>query len=215
MRSLLILLVLTATAFADDDDAPREDTEFVAGPHGLEITYTWEHETGTYHFANHATIALGAAKLDRESDIEKGVLVPLFEKAFEAGPNRWILLGWSSTGGGMQTQSAWIVKKAGRTLQVTDELAWTTDRAHPGLALEGSGVKLRVGIQKPPASDDDAHEAGEWSLETTGKKRTLDDVRKLRFVAASPPLYAPPFDETTCPCTVAWIDIAHDKFVVK
>jgi len=166
MRSLLILLVLTATAFADDDDAPREDTEFVAGPHGLEITYTWEHETGTYHFANHATIALGAAKLDRESDIEKGVLVPLFEKAFEAGPNRWILLGWSSTGGGMQTQSAWIVKKAGRTLQVTDELAWTTDRAHPGLALEGSGVKLRVGIQKPPASDDDAHEAGEWSHET-------------------------------------------------
>jgi len=215
MRSLLILLILSGTALADDDDAPRAETEFVAGPHGLEITYTWEHDTGTYHFASHAKIALGAATLERVSDIEQGTLVPLCEKAFDAGPDRWILLGWSSTGSGMQMQSAWLVKKIGRTLKVTDELDWTTDRAHPGLAFEGSGTLLRVGIPQPPAADDDAHDAGEWSLDTHGVKRGMDAVRKLRFVAASPPLYAPPFDETKCPCRIAWIGITHDKFVVS
>ena len=213
MRSLLILLVLTGTAFADDDDAPREETEFVAGPHGLEITYTWEHETGTWHTAKHVAIELGAAKISRETDEEHGTL-PLFEKAFDAGTNRWILLGWSSTGSGMQTQTAWLVKKTGAKLEVTDELDWTTDRGHPGLALEGSGTKLRVGVLEPPA-DDDAHDAGSWSLDVRGKSRDLAEIRKLKFAAGSPPLYAPPFDERTCPCRVAWIGIAHDKFVVK
>lgn len=221
MRSLLILLMLSGTALADtdtdtgDDDPLHEETEFVAGPHGLEITYTWEHFTGTYHLANHVMIALGAAKLERDSDVETGKLVPLFGEAFDAGTDRWVLLGWSSTGSGMQTQTAWIVKKTGKTLKITDQLDWTTDRGHPGLAYEGEGAKLRVGILKPPTSDDDAHDAGEWSLETVGKRRWMDEVRKLHFVTGSPALYAPPFLDTKCPCQIAWLRIANDKFVVK
>jgi hypothetical protein len=219
MRSLLILSLLAGTVHADDaaddlGDLMREETEFVAGPHGLEITYTWQHDTSTWHTANHLTIAVAAAKIERATDDEHMIL-PLFAKAFDAGANRWVLLGWSSTGSGMQTQTAWIVKKVGNKLQIADELDWTTDRGHPGLAFEGEGAKLRVGILKPPASDDDAHDAGEWSLETGGKLRRMDVVRKLKFVAGTPALYAPPFDDAKCPCKIAWLGIAHDKFVVQ
>ena len=215
MRALVILCLLAGVAHADDDDVPQQHTEFVAGPHGLEVTYTWRSETGTWHTADHVTIALGAAKVERDEDDERGLLVPLFAKAFDAGTNRWVLLGWSSTGSGMQTQSAWIVKKVGKALKVTDELDWTTDRGHPGLAFEGEGAKLRVGILKPPASDDDAHDSGSWSLDTVGKRRAMDEVRKLHFTAGSPQLYAPPFDAAKCPCQLAWLGISNDKFVVK
>lgn len=218
MRSLVIVCLLAGIAHADDaadgDDLMHEETEFVAGPHGLEVTYTWQHDTGTWHTANKLTISLGAAKLERATDDEHMIL-PLFAKAFDAGPNRWVLLGWSSTGSGMQTQTAWIVKKVGKALKITDQLDWTTDRAHPGLAFEGEGAKLRVGILKPPASDDEAHDAGEWSLETGGKLRRMDMVRKLHFVGGSPALYAPPFDDSKCPCQIAWLGIANDKFAVK
>jgi hypothetical protein len=215
MRSLLVLFALAGVAHADDDADGPKHTEFVAGPHGLEVTYTWESETGTWHTADHVTIALAGAKVERDANDERGILVPLFAKAFDAGTNRWVLLGWSSTGSGMQTQSAWIVKRVGKKLQISDELDWTTDRGHPGLAFEGEGAKLRVGILKPPPTDDEAHDAGSWSLDFGGKAHDLDRIRKLRFVAGTPSLYAPPFDETKCPCKIAWLGIAHDKFVVQ
>src|SRR5512141_2851040 len=64
--------------------------------------------------------------------------------------------------GGRETMIAWIVAASGTRLRVTDELYWTSDRAHSGLAIESHLGKLRVGIPELP--DGAVHDRDDWAL---------------------------------------------------
>lgn len=102
-------------------------------------------------------------------------LAPLLELQRDVDAKRVLLLGWSSTGGGMQTYHALLITK--KPVRVVGELRWASARGAVGLAVSGS----RVGVPEPSSAEselsfDDRH----WD------RAALDELR-----------YAPPAPDAT------------------
>lgn len=167
---------------------------------------------GTMHFAERVTFrgTSGPALVVSTHDDEKGGdLVPLFgrEMALPGDPSAVLLLGWSSTGSGMETVHAWIVRAAShRAPVIVAKLAWTTDRASAGFIVDLS-QGVRVGV--PWTFDGPMHDASEWALEIGTRPLALVDVKGLTFqpTTANYDSYCPPFGAPAWPAAtrVFWI----------
>jgi hypothetical protein len=203
-----MMVALAGVARADDESKPASYT--VAGEHGIQIDVTYQTLTGTYHEATRLVLHTAKARLVRDPpDPETPTQLPLIDKALVIDPDHWLLVGWSSTGGGMETMAAWIVAARGSKLRVTDELYWTSDRAHSGLAIESSMGKLRIGIPELPA--DGVHDRESWELRIGTKVVAFE---KLTYVKSSSKLFAPPLDDAREPTArTAWFAVAGEKFV--
>src|SRR5262245_17886689 len=85
---------------------------------------------GTMHYADRLVIRWsGSSPLELSSDEEAGRLVPLFNRVLPTREGRIVLLGWSSFGGGEDTQEAWIVESKNGELAIVDKLSATGPRA--------------------------------------------------------------------------------------
>jgi hypothetical protein len=201
VRALLLLVLIVGSvrsARAEDAiDESHVERGFVSGD-GIKIEVSWWTMTGTTHVADELVITTKRGKLRLQSDEESGNALPLVEKVYDAGRGRWVVLGWSSFGGGMETVHAWIVDATPRVL---DKLEWTTDRSHAGVAVDtSSGV--RVGIPLPIVVGDDDEEPGlhddeDWRLAHGTRNLSLANVNKLPAIetplASLPGYYTPPF----------------------
>jgi hypothetical protein len=156
---------------------------------GIKIEVSWWTLTGTTHVAEALAIttARGTLRLESRDEDDDAPALPLVEQVYSAGPSRWVVLGWSSFGGGMQTEHVWLVDGKGAP-RIADKLAWTTDRKHAGLAIDVTKTVL-VGIPLPQRSHDDnvddddddssLHEEGDWSLVHGMRSFTLEQVAHL------------------------------------
>jgi hypothetical protein len=183
---------------------PIEQTE-ITGPGGIHVVVRRRTETGTWHIAEELVIRtpggvlrFTAPAIDGTDDVT--VEYPLVEQILAAGPSRWVVLGWSSLGEGMQTELAWLIEER-RGPQILDTLAWTTDRGHAGVAVESSGNLVRIGIPLPQPRDNDGkpdlHNAGGWELVHGKQRLSLEEVERLQGseenVMSLRGYYDPPF----------------------
>ncbi len=210
VRALLLLIAIAGSdriARADDAlDESHVERAFVSGD-GIKIEVAWWTMTGTTHVADELVITTKRGKLRLESDEESGLAIPLVEKVYSAGRGRWVVLGWSSFGGGMETVHAWIVDA---TPRVIDKLEWTTDRSHAGVVVDASNG-VRVGIPLPIGAgsddgDDHLHDDEGWQLAHGTRSLSLANVTKLpaseTSLASLPGYYTPPFQ--TPPAERRW-----------
>jgi hypothetical protein len=220
-----ILVALSGTAFADDDTEPQDDAliesqphhDAIIGPDGFVVGVDWHDRTGTYHFADRLVIESDSGKLVVEDKPESDSQVPLIEKVIDAGRGRWLVLGWSSYGEGMQTEHAWLVVDGKHGPRIADKLEWTSDRAHAGLALDAK--RLRIGIPLPARSEQ-LHNGSDWKLVIGKRARWLSDVRRMRSAATHladlPGRYTPPFNATPHEHgwseRFVWLEAAGDHF---
>ncbi len=197
----------TEEALADAEAMGTLEEAQVKGE-GITVDVSWWTMTGSTHVANALTITTPRGKLELASptpddaDDEGGETLPLIEEIYSVGKDRWVLLGWSSYGEGMQTEHAWLVEGSAAP-RVVDKLEWTTDRTHAGLALIPGKQKLRIGIPLPKvtARDEDGdrglHAESDWQLAHGAKTWSLAQVSKLRasnanLMTVQP--YTPPFN---------------------
>lgn len=175
---------------------------------GIEIDVSWWTLTGTWHLADELVIstARGTLRLKtREGDDGPQEALPLLEEIYPLGDHRWIVVGWSSFGEGMQTVHAWLVDGTSAP-RIVDKLEWTTDRTHSGIVIDATS-KVRIGIPLPVRSSETDDPDGERTLhnrldwELVHGKRTfrLDQVAKLRTTehhVMSVHAYTPPFQDS-------------------
>lgn len=186
---------------AEIEDEPQLEHEDVHGE-GITIAVSWWTQTGTTHVADEVVITTSRGTVQlKNADDEDGEVIPLFEQIYTVSPHRWLVLGWSSFGEGMQTEHAWLIDDTSKPV-VVDKLGWTTDRSHAGIALDMRD-KLLVGIPLPLSSSSDSgedepslHNESDWQLAHGEQTFTLPEVvempaseRSLMAVRAySPPL---------------------------
>jgi len=208
----MVAVVIALGGVVHADDERKSASYTVAGEHGIFVEVTYQTLTGTYHEATRLELHTAKARSSREQpDLETLPQLPLIEKALAIDPDHWLLIGWSSTGGGMETMVAWIVAASGAKLRVTDELYWTSDRAHSGLAIESQMGKLRVGIPELP--DDAVHDREDWALRIGNKAIAFP---KLKYVTSASKLFAPPLEEAReSKARIAWFAATGEKFVAS
>ncbi|MBS1118107.1 MAG: hypothetical protein H6Q90_335 [Deltaproteobacteria bacterium] len=202
---------------ADQFDVSHTEQDEVLGRDGIRVAVSWLTMTGTYHYATGLTITTPGGTLTLGNNPENGPddiePFPLVEKIVSAGPHRWVLLGWSSYGEGMQTTQAWLVDDQQGVPRVRDKLEWTTDRMHGGLALDirkgtriGIPIPQRGGRDPDDPSDDRLHGEVRWELATGSTKRNLREVERLPSdrikVMALPGFFTPP--DGGSPSTRGW-----------
>ena len=170
-------------AAPDDDLEGHVEHAGVGGP-GLDAGITWHTETGTTHVALEVSLVSprGTRKLSgddfsRETGDPLHVeALPLVDRILVAGPQRWIVLGWSSYGEGMEHEHAWLIEDTATGPTIVDSLVWMTDRAHAGFRVDTS--TLRVGVPVPPPSDE-LHNGSDWYLRHGNQHLWLAEVRQL------------------------------------
>src|SRR5262249_47581600 len=122
------------------------------------------------------------------------------------------LLGWSSYGEGMQTQHAWIVVDGKAGPRIADRLAWTTDRAHPGFALDHTGSTWRIGIPVPLIREP-LHR--HWELGIGKRQLGLEALHASALPATAHEHYTPPLDgRLDWAKQFVWV-AAGDTFVIQ
>jgi hypothetical protein len=208
-----------STPGGDQDPCNQQAT--VDGPQGIHVLVRWCTDTGQYHIAKELVITTPGGTLRFASQSSNGVpdevheepMYPLMEQILAVGPTRWVLLGWTSYGEGLQTEHAWLIEDR-QGPHVLDSLAWTTDRTHGGFAVESSRTPpiVRIGIPLPetpkhrefdPDQDEDGppalHNAGDWELVHDQQQLALDDLRRLpsveQHVMSLRGYYNPPYQE--------------------
>ena len=173
-----------------------------------------EENTGTMHFAETLTLSIDAARPLRVP----GSFLPIPGPSFRLPDGRFILLGWSSTGSGMQSMHVLLVGDRAGVVTLFDHLIYLTDRPHAALLVraEPDGSFL-IGVPEP--SSDFLHNEDEWSLEYgLPRKRSLlmGAIRKLPFQTVTyrneDVFYAPPTNATQRTARVAWIHVAKTGF---
>jgi len=194
---------------ADFDLAPARQAE-VEGPGGLRVVVRWHGLTGTTHVADELTFTTAGGTLrfappapppeTEASNDEAPPEYPLIEQILVAGPRRWVALGWTSYGEGMQTEHAWLIEDR-HGPKILDRLAWTTDRSHGGFAVDSIASHVRIGIPLPQPPDQDGetgiHEGTGWELVHGKQRLPREDVARLpssdTHVMALRGYYTPPF----------------------
>jgi hypothetical protein len=173
----------------------------VVGGDGLVVQIDWHTLTGTWHSADRIVVESKHGK--RVIEAEADVPMPLVEKVIDGGRGRWLLLGWSSYGSGMQTEHAWLVVDDKTGPRIANKLEWTSDRSHAGLAVDAK--QLRIGVPVPNKTDA-LHDPDDWHLTADDREISLSDVQKLRSSPTPldrlPGAYTPPHD--TKPTQRGW-----------
>ena len=152
-------------------------------------------DTGTMHYAERLEVFSGRGRpLVFVTDVEKGVLAPLVERQVPVAPRHFLLLGWSSWGGGMETVQALLVRADPGGVVLRDRLELTTDRASAGVLLRTDGGRVRIGIPRPAER---VHAPEDWELSVAGRMLDLAGIRSLRYAArtgadAAAAPYCPP-----------------------
>jgi hypothetical protein len=179
---------------SDADVSQSRQYDFEDG--ALRVTVTRTTLTGTMHSADSVvitspggTVHLGGGDfaggdVDRDDSAAKSPAdgihaegLPLFERALAAGAHRWVLLGWSSFGEGMQSEHAWLVEDGAGGPRVVDSLVWRSDRMHGGVALD-LRTSVRVGVPIPDATEH-VHNADMWQLRHDGRVFTLAETQAM------------------------------------
>lgn len=104
-----------------------------------------EGETGTMHYAERVVLSVGpGAPVELTTDVEAGTLAPIVERAIDLG-GAYLVLGWSSWGGGTQTNTALIVE-GGRCggLTLVDRLDVVSSRSTAGLLVDPSAPAIGI-----------------------------------------------------------------------
>ena len=164
--------------------------------------------TGTMHYALALTFSIpGARPLHLESDC----CLPIPGPHFRIAATRFVLLGWSSGGSGMQSLHVLSLGIRNGAVALNQELVLTTDRMNAGLLVRPNGTGgIAIGLLRPPA--DFVHNPEDWSLglgDESEEPLGLEQLRGLPFkpVARMPGdvFYNPPLGLCPFPEYVAWI----------
>ncbi|MEO8673495.1 MAG: hypothetical protein ABI411_19450 [Tahibacter sp.] len=169
--------------------------------------------TGTMHFAEALTLSVDPAK----PLTLKGEFLPIPGPTFRLSKDRYVMLGWSSTGSGMQTLHALLVSVADGAVGELAELSLTTDRSSAGLVVrhqpDGS---LRIGM--PQVSGEFLHDEEDWVLNLGANAPSFGVAEMRKFSVEAITLsdddlfYAPPAQIAPRPTHVAWISIEPTGF---
>lgn len=168
---------------------------------------------GTMHLAEEITVSAPSAR----PLTLKGSFLPIPGPAFELPGSRYVLLGWSSTGAGMQSIHVFLLGVQDAALHRLASLVYQTDRAHSGLLLRHApDGSVLLGLPEPPAGS--LHDESEWSLTITPGEppRSLPEIRRLTYEAISPvgsDLFStPPTEASWRPGRVSWIAVTPTSF---
>ena len=185
-----------------------------AGAAASDLTVTAnlpEESTGTMHYAVKVTVALGEAT----PLVLEGPMLPIPGPHFRLGDSRFLLLGWSSGGSGMQTMHVLLIRVRRGAVVLDRELTVMTDRSSAGLLVRVGTQSARIGLPKPPA--DFVSNPDEWFLNLGGESLDFQHMRKLRFVTVQPQkgdlFYTASSPPSPMPKRVAWIDVTANGFV--
>ncbi len=177
-------------------------------------------DQGTMHYARALSLSIGEARpLVLDGDL------PIPGPSYRLPDGRFFLLGWSSSGGGMQALHALLVGVRDGAVQRLGDLTYTTDRAHAGLLVrrERDGA-LRIGL--PQITAERVHEPEDWSLAIVpdgaspagGARLALAALRSLptEAVVVGPDdlLYSPPMGNAPRPSRVVWCRVTQRGFEV-
>ena len=168
---------------------------------------------GTMHFASKTVLSCAAC--GRPLQLATSALI---DHVVDLGESRFLLLGWSSGGGGEQSVHALLVRLGTNGPELVDQLVWSTTRADRGILIASSPEGWRIGLPQPrPSSDLDF----EPSLSVTSLGRTSRRVTKLVKAGFFAPLpeglaafaYCPPFGEgLRVHANVGWVRITAKGF---
>jgi len=165
------------------------------------------------HFAEELTLSIGSA---RPLTLEGGFL-PIPGPSLRLPGSRFALLGWSSTGSGMQAIHVFLLGVHDGAVRRLAYLTIETDRPNSALLVRHNpDGSLVLGLPRPPAQF--LHNEDEWSLVVGPGGRTLSiaEIRRLTYkaVAVRPEdlFYSPPFQLAPRPTSVSWIAITPQGF---
>jgi hypothetical protein len=184
----------------------------------VQATYR-EGRTGTMHFAETLTLSIAGSRPLQipRTNIRMGSYLPIPGPSFRLPDGRFILLGWSSSGGGMETIHALLVGDRAGAVTVFDHLIYDTDRFHATVLVrtEPDGSVL-IGVSEPL---DRLHDEEDWSLQYGLRRKhrlLIAAIRKLAFETitsrSDDVFYAPPFNATLRTGRVAWVHVASSGF---
>ncbi len=171
-------------------------------------------DTGTCHNAERVRIESDGAKpYEVETDLANGTIAPLFSNPIALGRERFLLLGWSSMGGGNHTFHAWLVSVKHGSVSVYSRLEFTCRRHHYGLVLQENNKQVRLGLNKPP---EEGMALCEWSLDINRKHFDWDEIRKLKYIDVGmvEPKVLVLFAPKETPSNVCWIEIGSNGFKI-
>jgi hypothetical protein len=163
---------------------------------------------GTMHFAQKTVISCVRCGRPLQLKTETG---PLIDHVVELGDKRFLLLGWSSGGGGQQSVHALLVHVASGGPELIDELEWSTARADRGVLVMATPEGWRIGLPQPRL------QSAQLSV-SSGKPRSSAELGKGGFfVPVSPELkafsYSPPFGERLpLRGNVGWVTLSEAGF---
>ena len=170
-----------------------------------------EEPTGTMHYALRVTVAVG----DATPLVLEGPTLPIPGPHFRLRDSRFLLLGWSSGGAGMQTMHALLISVRRGAVVLDDEMTVTTDRSSAGLLVRAGPRSARIGLPQPPA--DYPFNPEEWFLNLGKQSLDLQHMRELKFATVQSQKgdlffngFSPP---AAMPKRVAWIDVTPKGFV--
>ena len=121
-----------------------------AAPPPLQIDVKMPDEpTGTMHGARRVAISLpGVEPLVFEADADDEVGETIYDDQIAVSPTRYVVFGWSSTGGSNHTLDAMLIERRAKRLAMVDSLSVTGRRDQKMLVRKTAAV-ARVGIFAP------------------------------------------------------------------
>lgn len=171
-------------------------------------------ETGTMHYAESLRIEVGSA----EPLIIDEAPVPLPGPHFRLPGGRFLLLGWSSPGVGMQSMHALLISVRDHAVRLDRQMTISTDRGSSGLLLRFADDRhVRIGIAEPEGWS--GSDQAMWFL-NLGDGASLDfaAMQRLRFERVvhqkTDRFYDGSRPPKRAPKRVAWIDITPDGFAL-
>lgn len=197
----VVFAAILAASHAIAAPAPPDLHVTAIGPDG---------HTGTMHYVERPQIAIG----DAAPLVIRDEITPIPGPHFRLPDGRFVLLGWSSTGAGMESLHAMLLRVRDRQVVRDQELIMTSDRPSAVLLIRRDEDGIRIGIPEP--SHQFIHSGDEWSLSAGENCKPLDlsQIYKLTYVNVRPKahdfVYAPPFMATPSPRRVTWIDITKN-----
>ncbi len=175
----------------------------------VEVIDTGPASRGTYHYADELRLsAPGAEPLVLTSSTQVDRLAPIPGPKFAIGDQRVLLLGWSSTGSGMQAIHVLLLHIAPPRVALQSQFTYTTDRLSSGIVVRRKNPRtILIGIPELP---DFGHQEGDWSLDMGPEERLdwdqLSQLHPVRYrPRASDVAYFPPFEVKRAVHRVTWI----------
>lgn len=199
LASALPLLMLGRLAIARADDEPRSAKRIYELSDGaLHVVATYRTPTGQWHYPETLTIDTGSGMplTLRSRWTNEGAPVdpplPLVEELHALTSHSWLLFGWSSWGGGLQRNYAWVVESTPSGPKIAHRWEYETSRLAAGFGFDVVAGCARIVIPRPPA-----HARGpEWALFLDGVRLRLGDLLALPYaplpLARIPHLFTAP-----------------------